>query len=102
MGHIWFYLQVDVLGEILKVGGVVSLILAFGLSVVWFEWKKERKTVADLNATIRKDALDNLKIIDALTKDIGKGRDHDAQMLSMMTEALAILRERELNKLKGL
>ena len=81
-------IQVDIIAQIFNVGGVLSLVLAIGLIAIWTEYKKEKKALADLNASIRKDAIDNIQIIDKLSNTIKSRADNSEKILKIVSESL--------------
>lgn len=87
------------LSEILKVGGVLSLVLAIAVVALWKDVREYRSALAELNAQVRKDATENVKIIDALTNTINRNSENDGKVLAAVTETLAILKNRSNEKL---
>ncbi len=81
-------IQIDIMAEILSAGGILSLALAAGLAIVWTEYKKEKKALADLNASVRKDAIDNIQIIDRLSQTIKSRSDTGEKTLKIVSETL--------------
>lgn len=99
MGHIiGFYLQatealpIDWWDKIERGAVAVCFIVIPVVVVLWRQLLTERKALADLNASVRKDAIDNIRIIDALASDIRKRGDHDQKILDMVTDVLIILK----------
>lgn len=98
-----FFLQglpdtVSTFDQITKVGSVLSLVLAIGVVVLWKQLLLKDKALAELNASVRKDALDSLRVIDGLTTTINKKSDYDEKTYLMMGEALTILKAKYTDK----
>lgn len=79
-------LQVDILAQIQEYGGIVSTLLAGALLIVWREYLKEKKSNADLNATMREDAIASLKIVESLVQEYRTHNEITERMQAMIGE----------------
>lgn len=86
--------DVSVMSEILQVGGVLSLVLATALVVVWREYLKTQRALAELNAGMRQDARDNVRVIDGLTNLITNKNNNEEKILAAVTETLILMKEK--------
>jgi len=97
MEHIWFYLQsVGLVPEAwVAILGPTGAILAS--AVIWLarENKLKDKALADLNETVRKDGLANMKIIDGLLSDLKIKYEHDKQTSDKLDRILQLLHHKE-------
>lgn len=62
--------EIDVWGEILKLGGVFSLLLTVALVVVWTKYQAVIKYII-------KDALANMAIVQSLDKNVERSIEED-------------------------
>ena len=64
------YLQMDISfdlwKEILNVGGLVAVLLAFAVFVLWKKLSEREAALATLNAQIKEDAKESMKIITSM------------------------------------
>jgi len=80
--------------------GILVLTLGFFLWVVWREYLKERSANNALHDAIRKDNIENIKVIDGLTNTLRNRSDNDQKLLAMVTETLQLLKAHYLDGLK--
>ena len=90
--------NVDILGQILNVGGILSFALATGLIYLWKEYKNTKQALADLNTVVRNDAVANIKIIDTLTFTINSHTENSEKILETVSETLAMLKNQAAQK----
>lgn len=84
------YLQipqsVDIFDNVLKLGGVLSVLLLIGLITVWRKYQNAIRDIASLNKSIQNDAMQNIKIIDAAMNTMDNKYEINEQILSGVTE----------------
>jgi hypothetical protein len=92
-------LQVDILAHIFSEAGLVAAILGSGLFVIWGAYQKEKQLNIALNESIRKDALDNIRIIDSLVNVTKSHSDDLDKILDHVTETLAYIKAKNYSKI---
>lgn len=85
-------LQVEVLKEILSVAGLVAFLEAIVILALWREKNEYKKSLAALNEVVRKDGIENTKIIEGLTNIVENKFSNDKDILSTVLEIKAILK----------
>ena len=65
-----FFLQGDISfdlwGELLKFGGIVSVLLVFAVIALWRDNKDKVAALSVLNESIKKDAKENMRVMTAM------------------------------------
>lgn len=93
------YLQipqsVDIFDNVLKLGGVLSVLLLIGLITVWRKYQTAIKDIALLNKSIQTDAMQNIKIIDAAMNTMDNKYEINEDILKKTDEILDIIKNKK-------